>query len=959
MSAATRGRTRSAAPHRRFWRTATVLPAVATAVLSIGAAAVISGSGDSIGLTSYANGAPIGAVSRAVQVPGGFEVHGWDFDYDSPKTPLWTFAKVDGTRVGRVKADAARAFLTQDHPRAGKYHGFAWTIPVPEGQHKVCVAASSVGKGGAARLGCWTHDFDYGPFGHIDEVDTVPGHLHIKGWTIDADDPTQALTTTISVDGYDNTVTADQPRPDIVARHPHAGPDHGFELTVPATQGQHQVCVTVTNIGYGSNNSLGCANVTLDDSPIGGVDAVQQAGDKVLVRGWAFDPDRPKKALQVSLRVDKNTPTTLTADLSRPDVADAHPVAGPDHGFATKLKLAEGTHSVCIRVANVGYGRALSLGCHKVTLDFTPTAALVTARATHTGAWVTGWASDPDTSDPIHVKLRVDKKLVDTLTASGNLTGHAGHGFATALPVTSGKHTICAIGINVDYGTHNSTPACKTLTFAFSPLGSYGNLRRTPTGVHIRGWAFDPDTTAPISVGVTLDGKAVDPVRADVPRAVVARRYPRFGSKHGIGATIPADDGEHTVCLTATNVNGGADTSLGCKTIDAVDPVVPTAPQNVQATSGYDSATVTWQPPASDGGAPETGYVVTATPGGASVTVDGDTTTATVSGLRGNAKYTFAVAATNIAGTGPAATSNQVTTQTGPPPQRTPAPVSTSRYIRNIVNGSTSEQAMMRAEGYKDAQANPSNHAYLILLDIGGQDQYDGGVVLSAGVRFVTYGVLEKDLRAYVDGYHSGQRGNAPVVIAAGTNNDMSVSAQTGKDWATKVVGPLRRHAASYSGMTIAGANDIEPGFRAGYAATSAWLSGYLSATKAPFVFNGSADGCAWTTTNGHCNNGWTMTDLYHLAAGAAPTRLINLPQIYNNTMAAQWKYISLTGISHGQPRIRFGGPLTEWTACEQAGSCGSLTGHSAWSVLWSDLQSDPRLKVGSLPYSTDLRIDR
>jgi len=158
--------------------------------------------------------------------------------------------------------------------------------------------------------------------------------------------------------------------------------------------------------------------------------------------------------------------------------------------------------------------------------------------------------------------------------------------------------------------------------------------------------------------------------------------------------------------------------------------------------------------------------------------------------------------------------------------------------------------------------------------------------------------------------------------------------------------------------MRIAGADDMEPGFSATYAQTSAWLGGYLDATAAPFVFNGSADGCAWTVTNGHCNNGWWMSGLYHLAAGAAPTRIINLPQIYNTTMAAQWKYISLTGIGLGHPRISFGGPLTEWTACTQAGGCGSLTGHTAWTTLWNDLQSDPRLAVGSLPYSTDLRID-
>jgi hypothetical protein len=102
------------------------------------------------------------------------------------------------------------------------------------------------------------------------------------------------------------------------------------------------------------------------------------------------------------------------------------------------------------------------------------------------------------------------------------------------------------------------------------------------------------------------------------------------------------------------------------------------------------------------------------------------------------------------------------------------------------------------------------------------------------------------------------------------------------------------------------------------------------------------------------------MSGLYYLAVGAAPIRMLNLPQIYNYTMADQWKYISLTGVAKGQPRINFAGTLTEWTACAQAGnSCGSISGRSAWSRMWSNLQSHPQLKVGSLPYATDLRIDR
>jgi hypothetical protein len=369
--------------------------------------------------------------------------------------------------------------------------------------------------------------------------------------------------------------------------------------------------------------------------------------------------------------------------------------------------------------------------------------------------------------------------------------------------------------------------------------------------------------------------------------------------------------------------------------------------------------TVSWTAPASDGGAPWTSYTVTTSPATTATTVPANRRSATVSGLKSHSTYRFYVVATNVAGRSAAGVSPLITTLATPPPQTTPAPISTSRYIRNITGGSSTDLAKLRAEGAADAKANPSGHTYLVLLDIGGQDQADGGVVLSAMTRFISYGDLVKNVKAYVDGYASQQKPSAPITIAIGTNNDMDVSAAAGATWARAVVNPVTSYASKYLGIRIAAANDIEPGFSASYSATKAWLSGYLGATSVPFVFNGSADGCAWTVTNRACNNGWSMAGLYYLAAGASPSRIVNLPQIYNSTMAAQWKYISLTGVSQSHPKINFGGALTEWTACAQTGSCGSLTGNSAWTQMWNQLQSHPALRVGSLPYSTDLRIDR
>ncbi|MEQ7009710.1 glycoside hydrolase domain-containing protein [Actinopolymorpha sp. B17G11] len=85
-------------------------------------------------------------------------------------------------------------------------------------------------------------------------------------------------------------------------------------------------------------------------------------------------------------------------------------------------------------------------------------------------------------------------------------------------------------------------------------------------------------------------------------------------------------------------------------------PSAPEAAQEVTAEAGDGSATVSWRPPAFDGGAPITAYVITPYHNGTAldpIEVAGDARSVVVSDLTAGEPYTFTVTAKNMAGAGP------------------------------------------------------------------------------------------------------------------------------------------------------------------------------------------------------------------------------------------------------------------------------------------------------------------
>jgi hypothetical protein len=279
-------------------------------------------------------------------------------------------------------------------------------------------------------------------------------------------------------------------------------------------------------------------------------------------------------------------------------------------------------------------------------------------------------------------------------------------------------------------------------------------------------------------------------------------------------------------------------------------------------------------------------------------------------------------------------------------------PRSNSRYIHTAqeLDGAFARQDTT-GEGCVDATSSSS----VVLVDLGAQVHDRLAVQLTGSHNdVVPYSRLVSDLQGYVDSFAQCMDGTATIAI--GTNNDGNFeagysAAERGTQWADDVVDEV----SAPVGVTIAGANDIEPGFAGGLTDAQDWEGAFLAATDAGLIFNGSADGCP--TGFGHpgesCAYDWTERDLYGLAH-ADDGRIHALPQIYNAGMAAQWANIDATGGG----KIVFAGALTQAQVCASGGDCALPTYAAAegWAALYRAIATV--VERPNIPAVTDLRAD-
>ena len=459
------------------------------------AAAIRAGYGEGDGCSSYGNrnfyqyftdwfgpavpaalavGSPIGNFEILEAAPGDFRVAGWAADPDT-KDPIQVHVYINGVGTPLI-AGQSRPDVGAAYPALGSLHGFDVRLPAQgAGATNVCAYAINVSSGDNALLGCRTATAMSGsPVGAVDSLKGVDGGIELGGWAIDPD-LTGSIEVHAYVDGSGTPLVANGNRSDLVPHYPAYGAAHGYTAKIAAGIGVHTVCLYAINVKAGSNTTLTCSQVTVSSgpdlgrSPTGNYETLSVDGTTATVAGWALDPDTTEP-IKVHIYVG-SAGAEYTADQARPDVGNAFPGYGAGHGFSEQVQLPLGRSTVCAYAINTTVaGPHVLLGCRTADVSTStrpPIGNYETLVPQAGGATVSGWALDPDTTNPITVHIYVDSVRTEAIAddlrpdVAAAFPGRGDrHGYAEVIPMTSGAHRVCVWAINDGAGI-NITLGCR------------------------------------------------------------------------------------------------------------------------------------------------------------------------------------------------------------------------------------------------------------------------------------------------------------------------------------------------------------------------------------------------------------------------------------------------------------------------------------------------------------------
>lgn len=510
---------------------------------------------------------PMGQMENMQVLPGGIGIWGWALDTDT-SAAVNVAVSVDGGIVQTTSADLVRSDIDLRYG-FGANHGFALTVPVRSGNHRICMSAINVGAGVDKALGCWNITLQGQPVGAIDNMQPQPGGVGVWGWAVDPDtvDP---ILVHFYVDGVMilGTVAAN-PRGDMASLKPGYGLNHGFGVSLPAAPGRHTICAYAINANAGDpNTTLGCYTVLISGDPAGALDKATSGLGSINASGWAVDPD-VSGPVSVRMLVDGTPAGDYVANAARTDMG-TYMSYGSNHGFSARIPASAGVHNVCAIMLNSGSGANVALPCQSVEVGGSPKGAIENAQNGFGNVSIWGWAFDPDTVDPILVHVYVDGVMKGGFPATQAKAVSAipseygsSHGFGVTVPLAAGKHDVCVYGINVGYGQVVQL-GCFTTVMSGDPVGVVENIQAVGPNFGVWGYALDPDTTGSILVHAYLDGVMAGGFGATVPRSDIGLKYPGYGDNHGYGFEIPASPGSHQLCIYSINQGAGSNVIQWC-----------------------------------------------------------------------------------------------------------------------------------------------------------------------------------------------------------------------------------------------------------------------------------------------------------------------------------------------------------------------------------------------------------
>ncbi len=491
---------------------------------------------------------PNGSFDTAVAVAAGVQVTGWAVDPAS-SNPVGITVTVDGQATSGT-ADVRLDWIPALYPNIGTNHGFSVIAGASPGTHTVCVSKSN-----GTDLGCKTVTVPNSTaMGYLDVADGVVGGVHISGWSLNKAAGGQTYIW-VNVDGSGGPYKVDKNLSWTPNLYPGIGNLHGFDTVVPASPGQHQVCV----YGY-SGTLLGCKVSYVPSNEAGAVQSVTGVLGGISVSGWSLDK-RTSASSYVWIDVD-GTGRAAKANKANDAAGAAYPALGNQHGFSESIGAAPGAHNVCI----YGTVESTSYGCSTVTVPNNEVGSFDTAVGSMGKIDVSGWSLDQRNADVTYVWVTIDGngaplKANGRLNWVANLYPKSGtdHGFTGQFNATAGDHTVCVWGTreNVSYG-------CKSVTVPSSGAASWDTATTADRSITLTGWAVDRLSTNTTYIWVTVDGVGT-PYKANQPLGWINSYFPGVGANHGFSVTMSGvAAGKHTVCMYHTFDNA----SLGCRDVD-------------------------------------------------------------------------------------------------------------------------------------------------------------------------------------------------------------------------------------------------------------------------------------------------------------------------------------------------------------------------------------------------------